>query len=205
MTGSSLEDLVEEPSAERALQHLLPRIVPGLPFEVRPFRGKPDLLKKLPSRLAGYAHFPRGYEPLVVVLLDRDDDDCVELKKQVSAIAEKVGLSVIGPTPTVLVRIAVEELEAWFFGDVPAVAVAYPRAPVSLADRRGFRDPDAVVGGTAEALERVLRKHGYHGAGLSKTAAASDIAVHMDVDANRSRSFQVFRDGLRALAGTGGS
>lgn len=35
--------------------------------------------------------------------------------------------------------------------------------------------------------------------GLNQLEAASAIAKHMDVESNRSRSFQVFRDGLRRL------
>ncbi len=39
--------------------------------------------------------------------------------------------------------------------------------------------------------------------GLRKVAAAEDIAPHMDVENNRAKSFQVFRDGLRRLVSEG--
>ena len=48
-------------------------------------------------------------------------------------------------------RLAVEELEAWFFGDVDAMATAYPRVPRTLAQRAPYRDPDRIKGGTWEA------------------------------------------------------
>ena len=50
-----LEVLVEEYSAEAALNNLLPKILPTeIEFKILSFRGKTDLLKKLPSRLKGY-------------------------------------------------------------------------------------------------------------------------------------------------------
>ncbi len=72
--------------------------------------------------------------------------------------------------------------------------------PRTLAQRARFRDPDAVAGGTWEALDRVLRKAGYS-EGLVKTVTARLVAEHMDPQRNLSHSFQVFRDGLRCLAG----
>lgn len=200
----ALHVLVEELSAERALRKLLPRIVPGVVVEIYVFRGKPDLLRKLPGRLAGYAHWPGDHAPLVVVLVDRDTDDCVLLKHRVLDTARDAGLVVAGDERRFLARIAVEELEAWFFGDAPALRAAYPRLPAGLADQVAYRDPDGIAGGTAEALERLLQRHGYQTAGLSKTENAGMVASQMNIDHNSSRSFQVFRDGIRTLTATGG-
>ena len=89
-------------------------------------------------------------------------------------------------------RIAVEELEAWFFGDWTAVQAAYPRVSASQVSKQGFRDPDAVLGGTWEALERVLKKAGYFKTGLRKMECAKQVAQHMEPARNASRSFQAF-------------
>lgn len=204
----NLEILVEERSAERALGVLLPSIVPGVDFEIRVFRGKTDLLKKLPDRLKGYASWITQADACLVVLVDRDDDDCLTLKADMAQMVSSAGLSTATAATAsrrvqVLNRIAVEELEAWFFDDVPAVCAAYPRVPNSLGQQAKYRDPDAVSGGTWEALERVLQKHSYHRGGLAKVVAATEIAQHMNVEANRSRSFQVFRDGVRRLVAGG--
>jgi len=48
----------------------------------------------------------------------------------------------------VINRIAIEELEAWFFGDWPAMCAAYPKLDASVPKRAGLRDPDAIKGGT---------------------------------------------------------
>lgn len=197
-----LEVLVEEPSAARALNILLPRVVPEAVFEVREFPGKAALLKALPTRLVGYAARMKWEQLKVAVLVDRDDDDCLVLKQQLQDFAANAGLTTraIGSDSfQVLNRIVVEELEAWLLGDAEALNRAYPKVPISLAYQARYRDPDAIRGGTWEALEAVLVKHGYHRSGLRKMQAATDIAQHMNVESNRSKSFQVFRDGVRCL------
>lgn len=203
----NLELLVEERSAEQALRVLLPRIVPNADFEVRVFRGKIDLLKRLPDRLKGYATWITRANTCLVVLVDRDDD-CLKLKADMEQMASAAGLLTVAAVSLsrqaeVLNRIAVEELEAWFFGDISALCAAYPRVPASLGQRAKYRRPDAILGGTWEALEHVLQEHSYHPGGLAKVAAATKIAQHMNVDVNSSRSFQVFRDGIRRLVAGG--
>ena len=81
-------------------------------------------------------------------------------------------------------------------GDVQAIRQAYPKVSANLATQQPYRDPDAIKGGTWEALERVLRKAGYHPAGLEKYKASSEIYQYMNPELNRSRSFQVFYQGL---------
>ncbi|MEG4225817.1 hypothetical protein QUA35_06870 [Microcoleus sp. N9_B2] len=50
-----LEFLVQEASLESALSQLLPKILPSaVTFKIHAFRGKTDLLAKLPNRLKGY-------------------------------------------------------------------------------------------------------------------------------------------------------
>jgi hypothetical protein len=205
--ATTLEILVEEPSAERALRILVPKIVPGVSFAVRVMYGKDKLLKDLPNRLRGYAAWIASVDARVVVVIDRDDDDCLELKQRLDKIATEAGLTTTGNSSTyiqVLNRIVIEELEAWFFGDIPALRRAYPRISVSLGEQAKYRDPDRITGGTWEALERVLIQRGYHTTGLRKLEAAGSIAQHMDIESNRSKSFQVFCEGLRRLV-SGGS
>lgn len=107
-----------------------------------------------------------------------------------------------GLASPLLCRIIVEELEAWFFGDPAAIASAFPGVPRELGSKKRFRDPDAIPGGTWEALERVLQGAGHFPSGLAKIATARAISAHMNVEANTSRSFCAFRDGLRRLAAT---
>lgn len=198
-----LEFLVEERSAEALLRILVPKIVPGITFGVHPFQGKQDLLKKLPARLRAYAPRMSPERLRIVVLIDEDREDCRRLKLLLEEEALKAGLvtktRAAGRCFEVLNRIAVEELEAWYFGDTEALRSAYSRVPESLSRKAAFREPDGIRGGTWEALERVLKDAGYHPAGLEKIRAAREIAEYMDPDRNMSPSFRVFRDGLRAI------
>ncbi len=202
MTVSHVEVLVEEPAMEAALRVLLPGVVGDLSFEVYPHQGKPDLLARLPERLRGYAAWlPDDYR--IVVVVDRDDDDCHALKQQLEQMASDAGLrsrSQAGGQPYQVVnRLAIEELEAWYFGDWEAVRSAYPKAPATIPSQAKYRDPDAITGGTWEAFERVMQRAGYFQTGLRKIEAARAIAEHWQPQNNCSRSFQVFRDILQEM------
>jgi hypothetical protein len=199
-----IEFLVEEPSAEAALQVLVPRIVgAACSFRIHPFRSKSDLLVKLPQRLRGYrVWLPEDWR--IVVLVDRDREDCRGLKGRLEQMARTARLATpstfkSGSCACVVNRLAVEELEAWFFGDVEALVTAYPGVPLTLARRAGFRNPDGIGGGTWEALERVLQRAGYYAAGMPKIEVARTVARHMAPERNTSPSFRLFRDTLRRL------
>ena len=202
-----IEFLVEEESSAAALQLLVPTIVGhSATFDIHPFQGKQDLMGSLVARLTGYAPWlPDDWR--IVVLVDRDTEDCRALKRKLEAAARQAGLitksrASVGSQCRVLNRIAIEELEAWFFGDVEALRAAYPRLPSTLANKQGFRDPDAIKGGTWERLGQQLQSAGYYGAGVPKVEVARNVAAGMDPKRNRSHSFRVFRDGLRDLVAT---
>ena len=192
---------VEEPSLELALTELLPKRLPSnVTSNIHGYGGKDEFFKKVPNRL-------KGYQPLlppdgkILLLIDEDREDCLKLKKQLEDMAISAGLIPKSSCQKyksfqVLNRIVVEELEAWFFGDVEAICQAYPKVSANLAKQKGYRDPDAIKGGTWEALERVLKKAGYHPGGLEKYKASSDISQYMNPKSNRSKSFQVFYQGL---------
>lgn len=200
-----LEVQVEEPSAEEALQHLLPQIIGNkATFGIINYGGKRNLLTRLPARLSAYAARIQGGEELkLAILIDRDDDDCHDLKACLERMAAKAGLttkSAPGPTGNFVVvnRLAIEELEAWFIGDSDAIRAAFPKVG-PFETKVAFRDPDGVRGGTWEALHRLLKRHGVYRDSYPKIDAARRIAPHMNVSANRSASFRAFRIGVESL------
>lgn len=198
------EFLVEESSAEAALTELLPNLIgQDATFQIHPHQGKKDLLDSLLGKLKGYSRWlPSDWR--VVVLIDLDSGDCKKVKAKLEQLARTAGLKTKSSAkghekPQVLNRLAIEELEAWFFGDVEALCAAYPGVPPTLAAKRGLRDPDKIKGRTWERLEQVLQKAGHFKSGLAKIAAAREIAKHMQPDRNRSKSFIVLRDGLKVM------
>src|SRR4051812_47141052 len=131
-----VEFLLEEPSAEVLLQTLVPRILgPEPSFVLHPFQGKDDLMTKLPSRLRGYRNWlPQAYgdDWTILVLRDEDREDCHVIKQHMEQIAERAGLVTRTAARKgglqrfhVVNRIAIEEIEAWYFGDVPALRAIY--------------------------------------------------------------------------------
>ncbi|HRF91475.1 MAG TPA: DUF4276 family protein, partial [Desulfobacter postgatei] len=122
---------VEEYSMEAVLEILLPGMLDGIDYQIIRFQCKDDLLKQLPARLKGYsAWMPETWS--ILVLVDRDDDDCMILKQQLEQYAKDTGLLTrscarAGENFKVTNRIVIEELEAWYFGDWAAVKTAYPR------------------------------------------------------------------------------
>ena len=200
MTARHVEFLVEEPSMEAFLRALLPRLLPpDRSFDVRVFQGKPDLLRKLENRLRGYAKWlPDDHR--IVVMVDRDNDECHALKVQLEEAAGRAGLltrSRAAGHPWQLVnRVVIEELEAWYFGDWQAVRAAYPRVSAANPNKAPYRIPDAIAGGTWEAFERILKQHGYFTTGLRKAEAARAIAPHIDPARNHSQSFGQFVDAI---------
>lgn len=196
--------LLEEPSTEALLQNLLSKILPlDRESEFVVFQGKKDLLANLEPRLKAYRKWIPG-DWRIVVLVDEDREDCRQLKARLESAARAAGFATkTRPDASgrfvVVNRIVIEELESWFFGDVPALVSAYPGISPHLGKRAAYRDPDAIAGGTWETLERELQRAGYYGGGLPKIEVARTMAAHMAPDRNTSRSFQCFCAGLAAV------
>ncbi len=200
MRAEHLEFLVEEPSAEAFLAQLLPRIIGNQStFTIHVHQGKSDLLNKLGGRLRGYAKWLPA-TARIVVLVDQDDDDCTALKERMEQVAAAAGLATRShsndATWRVVNRLAIEELEAWYFGEWTGVRRAFPRVPENVPLRAAFRESDNILGGTWEALERVFQNAGYFRGGLRKIEVATAIGREIDPTLSTSRSFINFRDSL---------
>jgi hypothetical protein len=190
-----LEVLVEEESAAEAVRVILARLLADdqVRFNVRKFQGKPDLLKKLPDRLRGYARAcEKGQDIRVAVLVDRDTDDCSELKGRLDRIAADTGLAPRAHAGAsgqfrVLNRIAVRELESWYFGDWPAVRKAFPKAPEEAPKRFRYGSPDIAHGKPSEAFEKILRTSGVRV--VSKPEWARRVAPHIFETAEEAHAF----------------
>ena len=200
-----IEFFLEEPSTQETLKAILPKILSNdVTFDFLVFEGKDDLLNNLSARLMGYRWIPDNWR--IMVLIDEDRRDCHELKAKLENAADGAGFvtkSNAAPNENfqVVNRLAIEELEAWFFGDVEAMHAAYSRIPVNLQSKAEYRDPDAIRGGTHEALERILKRANYYKGNVPKREVAQNIAQHMEPNRNKSRSFQVFVEGLKACVG----
>ena len=200
MRAEHLEILVEEPSMEAVLREILPKLLNNeTTYTIHVHQGKPDLLGKLGGRLRGYSKWITETIRLVVIV-DRDDENCHCLKQNLEREAISAGLrtrTTSGMKPWQIVnRIVIEELEAWFFSEWSAVRKAYPRASANIPGQALYRASDAIVGGTWQAMERVLKSAGYFSGGLRKLEIARAVGRHFDPAASVSPSFNVFRNAI---------
>lgn len=169
-------------------------------FRLHPHRGKgklpgnpqrpPDpkhqgLLDQLPAKLRGYAHVPNEF--CVIVLVDADNDDCVDLKNRMLALQPR-------PNCT-LFRIAVEETESWFIADPDAIKKAYPKAKTH---KLSTHNPDSICGAWEKLAETIGRKPKDCG-GEDKYEWATNISPHLDLERPKSPSLSAFIDGLSKL------
>jgi len=210
-----IEILVEDSSGERLLQILLPQLL-GQQREPNTWRlhaykgigriprglvtrgdpAKRILLDQLPKLLRGYGKTP-GIDAVVIVL-DSDKRDCATFLAELKAIAD-----LCSPIPTTLFRLAIEEMEAWYFGDQDALLRAYPQAKRDILGKY-VQDSvcstwellaDAVhAGGSAK-----IKKAGWPLPGQVKHEWAERIGPLMSPELNISASFRKLKDGLRRL------
>ena len=200
-----IEFFLEEPSAEETLKAILPKMLSNdVTFDFLVFQGKDNLLNNLSARLNGYRWIPDSWR--IIVLVDEDQKDCHELKAYLEKAAREAGFvtkssAIPNGDFQVVNRIAIEELEAWFFGDIETMHAAYPRISRNLNAKAKYRNPDAIQGGTYEALRDLLIQKKYFTGRISKPMVAQNIAQYMEPSRNISKSFQVFVEGLKACVG----
>lgn len=216
-----VEILVEDRSGKIVLDAIVGKILesigPNHSYRIFSYRGLgrippnlgalPDprkrlLLNKLPMLLRGYGKNQQHHSAAVVVVVDLDNKNCAAFKQEMLNLVETCD-----PKPTTHFRIAIEEIEAWLLGDRDAVKAAYPHAREAVLN--GYeqdsicgtweRLADAIYPGGSQRLKRV----GYPEVGRIKCKWAEEIATHLNPEVNLSKSFQVFRDGIKNLAGTG--
>ncbi|MHC5820678.1 MAG: DUF4276 family protein, partial [Nostoc sp.] len=96
--------------------------------------------------------------------------------------------------PEAMIRIICHELESWFLGDLTAIEKAYGLKPQSLnkkQDQNKFRYPDR-LNSAKEELRKLVPE--YYPGTHSKA-----IAPYLSLTENKSRSFQVFLDGINKI------
>jgi hypothetical protein len=174
--------LLEERSMKILLEGLLPRLVPGISFICIPREGKQDLEKSIPRKLRAWR------EPGVRFVLVRDNDggDCKALKQRLMAICAEAGRA------DTLIRIACQELEAWYFGEPTAPAKAFGKVRLNdIGNKSRYRKPDMIQQPSRE-IKKLIPE-------FQKVSGARKMSRHLSKDGNRSRSFQVFMDGILRL------
>ena len=173
--------MLEERSMKELLDGILPRILPeGVSFITIAHDGKSDLEKSLPIKLKAW----REPDVAFIVVHDQDANDCKQLKQRLTTLCAGYG-------KRVMIRIPGHELEAWYWGDLQAVSIAYGRDITALQRRKQYREPDIIENPKWE-LKRYIPE-------LGQIDGARRIAPYMNIQGNTSYSFGVFVRGIQTL------
>jgi len=182
--------LVEDYSTKKFLEGILPRLgFEEHQFEIKHHRGKEDLISHLNQIIPSLSK--RAEQ--IIVIIDQDKQNCVKLKNK---IQEKMAWC----TCEYKIRIACYELEAWFLGDMEAIAKCSPRFKASFFQgKKKYRDVDNIPK-PSSVIEQIVPdwKERY----ASKPKFAEKIAQEVSLkgqnfeQANRSHSFHVLLETL---------
>ena len=176
--------MLEEPSMAEFLRAVLPRVFPNWKeqqdFICVPHEGKSDLEKSLANKLRAWAFDADRF----VVLRDNDSADCKNVKRRLRVLCEQTG------RPRTLIRIACQELEAWYLGDLRAISEAFNVNVNTQANRKRYRDPDRLNQPSKEVKKLAPQ--------FQKMSGARAIGPIVQTEGNRSDSFNQFLTGLRS-------
>ncbi len=128
--------LVEEESKEQFLRALIQRMNAPATLQITFLRanGYPDIVRLMRTRLRAW-HVPDTH---VLVVCDQDSADCADRKH---ALEREVPDHL---RPHTTIRIACEELEAWYLGDRAALTAVLPTLAGILGKRPFHRPPDQI-------------------------------------------------------------
>jgi len=178
--------LAEEPSGRIIAEYLARK----LGFDGRTLclehQGKSDLERSFPRKIASWRS-PRP--PRFVIMRDNDGADCFKLKEQL------VGLVPGWAAERVKIRIVVQELESWYFGDLDAVWKAGLVSEGALTRQKGkaqLRNPDEIRHAKQMFKTKIVSG--------GQIELARSIAPHLSLTDNRSKSFHAFVGSLRWAA-----
>jgi hypothetical protein len=193
---------VEDTSGKCALETLIPKLLnDAATYRIHSYKGlgqipkglrpgtdasKRVLLDRLPKLLQG--HGKSLQDGTVVIICDLDERDKISFLSELHQV-----LDACNPKPETLFCLAVEEFEAWYLGDLDAVKRAYPRAKNSIL----INYTNDSICGTWEYLadavykggSKELKKRGRSAVGSEKTIWAKEITPYMNVNNNKSPSF----------------
>ncbi|NJO92961.1 MAG: DUF4276 family protein [Chloroflexia bacterium] len=186
MKNEIVEILVEEPSMRNFLNELLPKILPegyilnGNCF-IRAHQGKHDLQKSIPRKVIAFQHQSTPYK--VIIVQDQDSNDCKVLKSHLQSL-------IVDNSPVpVLIRIVCRELESWYIGDMKAISMVYSGFKAErYINWAKFRIPDNC--NASDELRKLIPT-------FQKGYASKEISRYIDIDNNKSESFNQFVSGIK--------
>jgi len=187
-----LHIFTEEPSLKKVFDVILPKILPEqVLFRIYPHQGKQDLEKALTHTIPSISKIPGSK---ILITRDQDTDDCKKVK------SELMNLVMNNCHCDYYVRIICKELESWFIGDLKAVESAFPRFKASQFENKSkYRNVDKISKPSAELLRLIPEFNNKRF--LPKLEVSEKIAIHMNPENNKSKSFSHTITAIKKLTG----
>ena len=207
-----LQFLVEDQSGAALIHTIMPNVLSRFPgatvyYDCKHFKGiggfskgetpkkikTQKLLNDLPLYLRGFDKSLHAIDSAIIIVLDNDDREIAAFSNQLHALVNSLSITI-----DCVFCVAIEEMEAWLLGDLPAIQAAYPQTRLS---HLSSYVQDSICG-TWELLAGAIHKGGlqqfrkdfpaYPEAGKKKSEWAQKIGAFMRLDENKSPSFQSF-------------
>ena len=186
--------LVEEYSMRKFLENILPRLNFKNNFEIKHHRGKEDLITCLDQIVPSLSKRAQH----IVLIVDQDKEDCKKLKDKLQEKMKRCACDY-------KIRIACYELEAWFLGDMEAIAKCSSRFKAkTFQNKEKYRHVDGLNKPSTE-IETIVPD--WREKYSSKAHFAEKIAQFISLETqnievrNRSHSFRIFLETLHTLRG----
>ena len=182
------------------IQELKHRVLATLPKkQARTLPWDAILIQTLAIQLRAYSKALIRKNSVVIIVVDLDYRFFDQFRKRLEETFQTNAPNLEGG-----IRLAIEEIEAWILGDLPAVRRAYPLVKEYILTSYEQDSicgtwevlADAIFHGGSERLTRA----GYPLIGREKCRWAENIGQYMDMNTNHSPSFHAFRDMLQCWA-----
>lgn len=176
--------LLEEQSMKLFLEGLMPRVFPMVSFLCIPHQGKQDLEKSIPRKLRAWTDKNDAF----IILRDNDGGDCSSIKAHLLSLCQGIANRIF------LVRLACQELEAWYLGDSKGLAEGFADPGLrTIHNKPHLRDPD-LVSQPSRVIKALVPS-------FQKLSGARRMAETILPSRNRSRSFAILIEGIERLSG----
>lgn len=179
--------MIEELSLKVVLDNVLPSILPENFYPIIiPHDGKSDLEKSIPRKIRAWKDTDTT-KYIFIILRDQDSGNCIQIKDKLKNICQNNGRN------DALIRIVCRSLESWFLGDLNAIEKACNIPNLGSQQRKKkYRNPDS-LGNPEEVINKIFNNN------YRKVAHAREISAHLDIQNNKSHSFNVFISGLQKI------
>jgi hypothetical protein len=175
--------MVEEPSIEEVTKVIVRRLGIENQVKIIPHDGKNDLEKSFPRKIVNWQNPQRTR---FVICRDNDGSDCALLKEKLRNLLPQI------TQHEFKLRLVMNELEAWYLGDLEALRKAGLISQGFVDQNRNkkkFRSPENLLNAKQE-FKRLVKTGG-------QITLARTIAPHLELQNERCNSFKHFVAAIR--------